>query len=674
MRSWTPLSPLNLKWGCMGALGELESNKEASIGVGGGKTKAELISAYRELSLKEREKLTEEEAKKLDSLVEVLFREPLDEEELRKLNYNLAITRNLITSPKLVKRTPPSLPYFKPLVYGVNYTYSDEPPVPSPHYANVTVQNGRATVSFTPLARAVTEEELPGLVLHELFHVVLDHWDTPRTRSLVSMGIRAGLSEDAAFRALNYSADMAINSQLRKLGYPLYPGAIEPELYGLPPLQTTEFYFTKIIDAVERVSQQMKAGLQGNGQEGGERGQQGGGQQNGKQNSQGGQGSGGAPQGDGQSPQQGGSSGGEQHGGKEQGQGQTRGQGQGQGKGQTQEQVQGRDGEQERERGQGGGSGVHQQKERGGGQGPSGDAPGGEQKTDYPAGGEGKGSSSPEGQSEGKGGNGGGSSPQGDAEDPLDRLARDLLEQGNTKELVGDWAGFRENKPTGLDNLKRQVAQEIRSFGEKNIGDVPDYLLRWAEEILDPQVPWEEVLRASLGRHVDYHRDREDALDPSKFDWMEHALTGGKLLPFSTVPLTPKVAVLVDTSGSMSHEEIMQAVSEVMEVAKRVDGGVTLITFDAEVKGVVQTHYLEDIKRVLVGGGGTDLVPAFEAAKKEGPDLIVIVTDGYVPKWPDDLKNHQVFIVCTSPDASLPEGVPSIRVEPKKAALEPRVY
>jgi len=643
----------------MGALKEFEPNKEASVGAEGGNTKAELIKTYRELSLKEREKLTEEEAKRLDSLVEVLFREPLDEEELRKLNYDLAITRNLITSPKLVKKTPPSLPYFKPLVYGVNYTYSDESPVPSPHYARVSVQNGRATVSFTPLARAVTEDELPGLVLHELFHVILDHWDTPRTRSLVNMAIKAGLSEDAAFRALNYSADMAINSQLRKLGYPLYPGAIEPELYGLPPLQTTEFYFTKIIEAVERVSQQMKAGPQGEGQETEGQGQQGSGQQNGKQNPQGGQGGGGAPQGDEQNPQQEACSGGGQQEGKGQGQGQAQGRGQGWSQG-------------------GGGGNDQQQGEQGNGQGPSKSASGGGQEADSPTGGGGKGSSSPEGQSEGKEGKRSGSSPQGSAEeDPLDSLARSLLEQGNTVEAygpVGDWAGFRENRPTGLDTLKRQVAQEIRSFGEKNIGDVPAYLARWAEDILDPQVPWEEVLRASLGRHVDYYRDKEDALDPSKFDWMEHALTEGKLLPFSTVPLNPKVAVLVDTSGSMGHEEIMQAVSEILEVAKRVDGGVTLITFDAEVKGVVQTRYLEDIKRVLVGGGGTDLVPAFEAAKKEGPDLIVIVTDGYVPKWPDDIKNHQVFIVCTSPDASLPEGVPSIRVEPKKAALEPGVY
>jgi predicted metal-dependent peptidase len=649
----------------MGALEELLPDKGAS-GAEGGKTKAELISTYRELSLKEREKLTEEEARKLDSLVEVLFREPLDEEELRKLNHDLAITRNLITSPKLVGRTPPSLPYFKHLVYGVNYTYSDEPPLPFPHYANVTVQNGRATVSFTPLARAVTEEELPGLVLHELFHVILDHWDTPRTRSLVSMAMKAGLSEEAAFRALNYSADMAINSQLRKLGYPLYPGAIEPELYGLPPLQTTEFYFTKIIEAVERVSQEMKAGLQGGGQESGGQKQQGSGQQDGKQNPQGGQGGGGGPQGDGQSPQQGSSSGGKPQGRKEQGQDLRQGQGQsGGGQGQGREQQQ--------DLGQGGGGGQ-QQGERGTERGPSKGASGGNQGAESPADGEGKGSSSPEGQS---GGKGGGSSPQGDPEDPLDRLARSLLEQGNTVEAygpVGDWAGFRENRPTGLDSLKRQVAQEIRNFGEKNIGDVPAYLARWAEEILDPQVPWEEVLRASLGRYVDYHRDREDALDPSRFDWVEHALTEGKLLPFTTVPLNPKVAVLVDTSGSMGQEEIMQAVSEVLEVAKRVDGGVTLITFDAEVKGVVQTRYLEDIKRVLLGGGGTDLVPAFEAAKKENPDLIVVVTDGYVPKWPDDIKDHQVFIVCTSPDAPLPEGVPSIRVEPKKAALEPGVY
>jgi predicted metal-dependent peptidase len=107
--------------------------------------------------------------------------------------------------------------------------------------------------------------------------------------------------------------------------------------------------------------------------------------------------------------------------------------------------------------------------------------------------------------------------------------------------------------------LRRQVAQDVISHGQQP-GTVPAGLLRWAQEVLHPKVDWRRLLAAELRRAVaqvagavDYSYRR-----PSR----RAAVAGDVVLPALRRPV-PEVAVVCDTSGSMTEDLLAMVLAEV---------------------------------------------------------------------------------------------------------------
>jgi predicted metal-dependent peptidase len=56
---------------------------------------------------------------------------------------------------------------------------------------------------------------------------------------------------------------------------------------------------------------------------------------------------------------------------------------------------------------------------------------------------------------------------------------------------------------------------------------------------------------------------------------------------------------------------------------------------DADLQAEALVTSAKDLEKVNKGGGGTSMVPGYEAARKKKPDLVIIITDGYVGSdWP----------------------------------------
>ena len=116
--------------------------------------------------------------------------------------------------------------------------------------------------------------------------------------------------------------------------------------------------------------------------------------------------------------------------------------------------------------------------------------------------------------------------------------------------------------------------------------------------------------------------------------------------------------IIVDTSGSVSEDEITELLSEVEGIA-RVNGvaqGISIIPCDSEV-GEIQklrsVHGVAEIK--LTGGGGTDMGVGIAAAikLKPIPKVVIVLTDGYTP-WPESLDPRvDSLIVCCSAEESI---------------------
>lgn len=183
----------------------------------------------------------------------------------------------------------------------------------------------------------------------------------------------------------------------------------------------------------------------------------------------------------------------------------------------------------------------------------------------------------------------------------------------------------------------------VREAIKGSPGRAPKGWQRWADGRAEAAQDWRVLLsgafRSALavaGGATDYSYQRPGRRMPS--------LGGAVVLPSLRRPL-PRVAVIVDTSGSVSDRELGSALSEVAEIAKAVGVGgnrVSVYSCDSAVHTVQTVCSSEEI--ALVGGGGTNMVRGImrAATALPRPDVIVVLTDGYTP-WPGEPPGPRVI-------------------------------
>jgi predicted metal-dependent peptidase len=124
------------------------------------------------------------------------------------------------------------------------------------------------------------------------------------------------------------------------------------------------------------------------------------------------------------------------------------------------------------------------------------------------------------------------------------------------------------------------------------------------------------------------------------------------VLPGTRRPV-PTVAVVVDTSASMSDEALRAVLGEVEGIARQVGATgqrLRVLAVDAAVHEVRSVARAAEL--VLRGGGGTDLTPGLHAAVRghPRPDVVVVCTDGFTP-WPDEPPASARWIVVLVRDS-----------------------
>ncbi|MEV0395215.1 vWA domain-containing protein [Polymorphospora rubra] len=211
--------------------------------------------------------------------------------------------------------------------------------------------------------------------------------------------------------------------------------------------------------------------------------------------------------------------------------------------------------------------------------------------------------------------------------------------------------------------IRRDTAHSIRNHTRGHgRGSVPAGWGRWAAEILEPQVDWRRALTGAVREAaawasgaVDYTYHR-----PSR----RSAALRGVVLPSLRQPI-PRVAIVVDTSGSMGDEQLAAALSEVSGVLRAVGIGgnrVTVLSCDAAVHVVQQVHTASQVQ--LAGGGGTDMRVGVEAALKVRPHFVIVLTDGGTP-WPGEpLESTRIIAGLIGADAPEPPSwITSIHID-----------
>ena len=196
-------------------------------------------------------------------------------------------------------------------------------------------------------------------------------------------------------------------------------------------------------------------------------------------------------------------------------------------------------------------------------------------------------------------------------------------------------AGESGGLPKGQRHMIRcQVASHVLSYTREGMGRLPASWRRWAEELLEPAVDWRRALAGEIRKGVaaaaglvDYSYRRPSRRAPASPD---------VVLPALERP-TPEVVVLVDTSGSMSNEQLARALAEIDGLLRGIGlarNQVRVLSVDAAVHTARRVSSARQVE--LVGGGGTDMTAGLAAAARlrPRPTVVVVLTDGMTP-WPE---------------------------------------
>jgi predicted metal-dependent peptidase len=201
------------------------------------------------------------------------------------------------------------------------------------------------------------------------------------------------------------------------------------------------------------------------------------------------------------------------------------------------------------------------------------------------------------------------------------------------------------------DYIKQAVCEAYATA--KSQGKMPAGMERIIVGHLKPKVNWLQALRQKL-------RFGASRLQPRDTTWMQpnrRFLGASYIFPSTIGPESPKIVFAVDTSGSMSEQDLKQAIGEVEDIRKKFGARVYFMDCDA---GVYASRWLMPHEKLpaLQGGGGTDFAPVFEhlIQKRIKPDYCVFFTDGY-GNFGDDPTNHfKVLWVITNQAVTPPFG------------------
>lgn len=180
--------------------------------------------------------------------------------------------------------------------------------------------------------------------------------------------------------------------------------------------------------------------------------------------------------------------------------------------------------------------------------------------------------------------------------------------------------------------IKVRVAQDTQQ-AEKTRGDVPAGMTQWAEQSLaKPKIPWQKVLSSMVRRSVAIRGGDFDTTYARRNRRRPHTeMFGGRVVNPGLYAPVPSVALVRDTSGSMSADDLNRVGAEVEGIARQIGiRGRELMVIDVDAQAYDPRPYMRlESLREVEGRGGTDMRVGIDAAARLKPSVIIVCTDGY---------------------------------------------
>lgn len=222
--------------------------------------------------------------------------------------------------------------------------------------------------------------------------------------------------------------------------------------------------------------------------------------------------------------------------------------------------------------------------------------------------------------------------------------------QGQSQDGEGDGTGEESKESSAMSAAEKEelennwkIATIQAAMMAKSRGELPGGIESLIDLVKKPPLDW----RAELRRFMQQQAKND-------YSWTKpntRYLARGLYLPALKSEEMGPVVVAVDTSGSISEEELQKFMDETASVIEEANPEFTLvIQADARVNDVKRFERGEFFTPPAVKGrGGTNFCPVFEHVEKEGvtPACLIYLTDLEGP-WPVAPPEFPVLWVCTT--------------------------
>lgn len=221
---------------------------------------------------------------------------------------------------------------------------------------------------------------------------------------------------------------------------------------------------------------------------------------------------------------------------------------------------------------------------------------------------------------------------ENDSDEPMDNHIYDGEEQQQSS-----------NQPPPLSdterkNLETQWQQRLAGAAQQALqaGKLNGAMARMVDHLLQPQLPWRMLLARYMTMMA---RDDYTYMRPSRRE-------GSAIFP-SLRSSQLEITVALDTSGSVSDQEISQCIAEINALKGQMRARITLLACDSKLAEGAPWIYepWEDFcaPAKFQGGGGTSFKPVFECVKNmQTPDLLVYFTDAK-GEFPEQEPNYPII-------------------------------
>ena len=154
----------------------------------------------------------------------------------------------------------------------------------------------------------------------------------------------------------------------------------------------------------------------------------------------------------------------------------------------------------------------------------------------------------------------------------------------------------------------------------KDHGEIPDEIVRAIDELINPKLPWNQLLVRFLSNMV---KDDYTWTRPNKRFFPHH------YLPSQYSPTIGDIVVAIDTSGSVSQEDLVEMLSEIEDIRTTFKPeSLTIIDCDSSIHNVFKIEKYDNILELKFQGcGGTDFQPVIDYCNEQQPEVLIYFTD-----------------------------------------------